>query len=86
MGNECGKCCSQTDGDSEYNPDKIANAGQLGGDSAKGKSAVSAGARTSGNFTKGALSGKGLHPEVSRSGQHFDFRNTNGSLERLNIE
>ena len=67
MGNECGKCCSQTDGDSEYNPDKIASASVLGGET-KGKSQTSTGARTSGNFTKGALSGKGLHPEVSRSG------------------
>lgn len=88
MGNECGKCCSQTDGDSELNDGRQTGAAADPSTTAGGpdrKSGVAIGARRSNEFTKGALQNRGLKPEVSRSGQHFDFKYTNGAKEQLDI-
>ena len=83
MGNECGKCCSQTDGDSELTDGKVADPTPAGGPDRK--SGVAIGARRSNDFAKGALQSRGLKPEVSRSGQHFDFAYTNGAKDQLDI-
>jgi hypothetical protein len=87
MGNECGKCCSQTDGDSELTDGRQPGAAADPGTTAGGpdrKSGV-VGARRSNDFAKGALQNRGLKPEVSRSGQHFDFAYTNGNKDQLDI-
>ena len=50
------------------------------------KSQLGTGARRSHEFSNGAFKKGGLKPEVSRSGNHFDFKYASGQKEQLDIE
>ena len=75
MGGNCNTCCGNASEESELpNPD-MKNSNE------PFRENPSVGNRRSKDFTnKGALGSKGIHPVISRSGQHFDFKSMNGGL------
>ena len=75
MGGNCNSCCANVSEDSELpNPDMMKQQ-QL----QMSKENPTAGNRRSTDFkNKGALGSQGIHPVISRSGQHFDFKSMKG--------
>jgi len=73
MGNGCEKCCSLTDEQSE-----LLDGEPLNGSNRQSQNRTSSGtSRGVGSKTNmGYLNKEGLQPVVSRSGQHYDFKNT----------